>query len=165
MSEIYVAGPEVTELAERVIREYRPELLTAEIRYVFKDKASKRNGKVVIATARKASSRDNVIYSTPGNQIDLEFIIQIGADAWMPLSPDQQKAVLHHELRHCGYKENKDGDLVPVIIPHDLEEFSDVIEAHGFYLRDVLDFATKIRNMKFDENEDGTKVEETKNEQ
>jgi hypothetical protein len=104
MSEIYVAGPEVTELAERVIREYRPELLASEIRYVFKDKASKRNGKVVIATARKASSRDNVIYSTPGNQIDLEFIIQIGADVWMSLSPDQQKAVLHHELRHCGYK-------------------------------------------------------------
>jgi hypothetical protein len=144
--DIFKADNDVVEMANEVIKQYRPELLTADIVYIFKEKAKKRGGKIVIATASKVSDKQNIIHSHEGKP-SYEFMIEIGADAWLSLSPDQKRAVLHHELRHCGYKE-KDEEMIPIIIPHDLEEFSDVVEAHGFYLRDVLDFANKIRNMK-----------------
>jgi len=151
MGDIWKADSDTVDLANRVIKQYRPELSGTEICYIFKEKASKRGGKIIVATARRVSDKDNIIHSHEGKP-EYEFLITIGANAWTSLTPDQKVAVMHHELRHCGYKETKDGDLKPVIIPHDLEEFIDVVETHGFYFRDILDFATKIRNMKATES-------------
>ena len=143
------ADSDVVDMATAVIKQYRPELADTEIVYMFKEKAGKKGPKVVIATARKVSSKENVVHSFEG-KADVTFVVEIGADAWQELSPDQRKAVLHHELCHCGFDDKEDGGPEPALIPHDIEEFSEVVEAHGFYMKDVIDFATKIINMKND---------------
>lgn len=145
--DIWRAEPEVTELAAEVIKQYRPELADTEIVYIMREKAGKKGGKTVIATARKVATKENVVHTYEGKP-DVTFVVEIGADAWKELSPEQQRAVMHHELCHCGFEDTEDGGPEPAVIPHDIEEFSAVVEAHGFYMKDVVDFATKILNMK-----------------
>lgn len=145
--DLWRAEDDVLELAQDIIKNHRQDLTTTEIVYIFREKAGKKAGKTIIATARKVAAKENVVHSFEGKP-DVIFVIEIGADAWTELSPEQKRAVMHHELCHCGFEESESGDLVPSIIPHDIEEFSAVVETHGFYMKDVVDFATKILNMK-----------------
>lgn len=145
--DLWRADADVTDLAMDIIKTNRPELAVTEIVYIFREKAGKKAGKTIIATARKVATKENVVHSFEGKP-DVVFVVEIGADAWQELSPEQKRAVMHHELCHCGFEESESGDMVPTIIPHDIEEFSAVVETHGFYMKDVVDFATKILNMK-----------------
>lgn len=44
----------------------------------------------------------------------------------------QLYALMHHELLHVGIRE-KDGELVYKIIPHDIEEFDEIISRYGLH--------------------------------
>jgi predicted metallopeptidase len=145
--DLWRAESDVTDLAEAVIKKYRPELADTEIVYIMREKAGKKGNKVVIATARKVATKENVVHSFEGKP-DVTFVVEIGADAWKELSPQQREAVMHHELCHCGFDDKEDGGPEPAVIQHDIEEFSAVVDAHGFYMKDIADFATKILNMR-----------------
>lgn len=130
---------DVVDMANAIIKEFRPELSDANIVYYFKEKAGKKGGKAVLASAKKISPKDQVVHDS-----NVLFAIEIAADAWQELAEIQKKAVLHHELCHCGFEEDKEGSLNPSILPHDVEEFSAVVDAHGYYLKDIQDFVAKI---------------------
>lgn len=137
--EIWRGEDEVKALADSIIKEHRPELAGSVIVYIFKEKAGKSNDKVTIASTRKVSAKDNVVHAY-GDKPDVDFVIEIGADAWNELSEIQKTAVMHHALMHCGLKDTEDGDVATQIIPHDVEEFAKVIEAHGYYMKDIQEF-------------------------
>ena len=42
------------------------------------------------------------------------------------LSPRALKVLMLHEMKHIGWNEGK-----PVIVPHDLEDFRDIVESYG----------------------------------
>lgn len=100
-----------------------------------------RDGKIELAKPKRASDLDRVLHDGGA-----DFIVLLNKDAWETLLPDQRLAVLDHELTHleverdgAGYKEDENGRAVTRIRKHDLEEFVEVVERHGCYLKDLED--------------------------
>jgi hypothetical protein len=159
--DFWVADDVTTGLATEIINQYRPELKDVTIIYYFKEKAGKKVGKLILATAKKVSPKDNVIHSFEGKP-DVVFAVEIAADTWNALSDIQKRAVLHHELCHCGFESDDLGNLEPVIMPHDIEEFSTVVEEHGYYMKDIQEFAATVLEKEEKDKEKDKKVEKDK---
>lgn len=141
--EFWLAEEETVTMAEGIIKDHRPELIGVNIIYFFREKAGKKAGKVTLATAKKVAPKENVIHSFEGKP-DVVFAIEIANDAWHALAEIQKKAVLHHELCHCGFETDDNGNTEAVILPHDIEEFSTVVKEHGYYLKDIQDFVAGV---------------------
>lgn len=121
------ADRHLIELADRVIRKYRPELVNARIGFLFRSEDGSSQGKRVIGKAQKVPARLAAL-------LDLDFIIWISRSTWMTLVPEKREALLHHELCHCQIDT---GSEECSIVAHDVEEFNAVIEAHGFWTAEV----------------------------
>ncbi len=121
--------------AERVIREYRPQLVNARIGFLFRSESGKSQGKSVIGKAQKVSSQMEVL-------LDLDFIIWISKPDWLALDTAGREALLHHEFCHC--EEDTEADEWK-IIAHDVEEFRSVIRAHGLWQPDLVKIARAIQ--------------------
>jgi hypothetical protein len=138
---------DVKPIAEKLITDHRPELEGVNIVYMFKEKAGKKGDKLVIATAKKVSPKDNVAHSFKGKP-NIDFIIEIGNDAWKELDSKQKEAVVFHELCHCAMQSKNEGDPEPTILQHEVEEFSSVIELFGCYTHDIQKFVDKALEAK-----------------
>lgn len=141
--DFWVADESVTTVANEIIGSFRPELKDVCIVYYFKEKASKKGGKLVIASARKVAPKENVIHSFDGKP-DIVFAVEIASDAWNTLKDIQKRAVIHHELAHCGFETDEIGNMTPTILPHDIEEFSEVVKEHGYYLKEIQEFVAEV---------------------
>jgi hypothetical protein len=151
--EYWRADDSVVKLTERIIADKRPQLAQSEIVIMFREKAGTKGSKVVIATARKVSEKDNVIHSWDGKP-DIDFVIEIGANIWNELDDEQKEAVLFHELNHCDVQiDDETGIEKNIIRGHSIEEFTDVVDHYGFYMDDVQKFAQAIMNSKNKEKE------------
>lgn len=95
------------------------------IAFLYCDAAKKANRKVVYADTQKVDEKMKAL-------TNLDFIITFYAPNCEELDDERMEILMHHELKHCGY----DGDRC-MIIPHDVEDFRDIIEAHG------VDWSTK----------------------
>ena len=61
-----------------------------------------------------------------------DFRIEINFTIWNTLTNDQKRAVMDHELCHCGRLEDeKTGTERYYIRKHDLEEFHDIVARYG----------------------------------
>lgn len=140
------ADDEVAPIAQKLIAEHKPELQGMNIAFIFREKCGKKGEKLVIGTAKKVSSKDNVAHSFDGKP-ELDFIIELGHDAWQELNDDQRQAVILHELCHCGINVKDDGSDT-TIQPHEVEEFSKVIEVFGCYTHDIQKFVDKALESK-----------------
>ena len=136
----------VEELAKELIAEYHSTLANANIAYLYKNKPMSQKGRTVIATAEKCSKKVKAIS-------DRDFVIVISYEAYNKLTDKQKRAVIDHELTHCFCDENDEGDEVTKVIPHDVEEFYDILERHQLYKSDLIALGRVVENMK-DDNED-----------
>lgn len=116
-----MATPELLDLARRIIAEYHPKLADARILFIMRSEAPVSNGKVTYGKAKKVSAELQV-------HIDADFIIWFAKDQWLYLRPEQREALMDHELSHCHW----DG-LTASMRAHDVEEFTHIIERHGFW--------------------------------
>jgi hypothetical protein len=127
MSEWNEAKPEVIEMAQTLIAEYHKEIRRANIAFVMKsDDKFKLKKHQKWAVAAKIPAKYDAF-------LDFDFLIWIQEEIWRLLNPDQRRALIDHELSHCGFDENDQ----PVIIPHDFEEFSAIIERHGLWRKSL----------------------------
>lgn len=132
------ADEEVKPIAEKVIAAHRRDLFNVNFVFIFKEKASKKGGKIVIAKVRKVRAKEKIAYDS-----DVDFVIEIGHNAWEELNDKQKEAVIFHELCHCLVDENEEGEKELSILPHEIEEFADVIEVYGLYTFDIQKFVEK----------------------
>lgn len=124
-------GEEVYTLMHELINEYHLNLRNAKIKCLFYDKARKHGGKVVLGTAESVSPKFNYL-------TDIDFIISIYVGAWEVMAEQEKKALLDHELSHCFIGEDKQGNPVYKTVPHDFEEFKDIIERYGFWQDNIV---------------------------
>lgn len=152
MATKYKDAPEVRMMAGELVGEF-PALLSHlanyRVVYAWRDKAQAKNGKTVLGTASLVTGR-NALLATPhslGPERWSEgaayqfFVIEIAADEWKHLDECQRKALVFHELLHCG----EDDDCKPMIVPHDVEEFSAVAEHFGLWKSDLEQFAQSLK--------------------
>lgn len=87
------------------------------------------------------------------------FVITIYETYWRRMRDETKRAVIDHELKHCGASLDKWGDVKLWIVPHDVEEFSDIVERHGVKWRGSL--ASFDRAIKTNEEQMAMKFEGT----
>lgn len=150
MTVTYSAAPQVERIAEKLIAAHHKHLATVPIRYVWRDKATRSKGNVVLGKARKVSGLGAhlvhlVRADEPPDEVDF-FVIEIAADMWATLSDAQQVALVDHELCHLGVDipEDPDKDRALVVRGHDLEEFAAVVERHGLWRPAVETFHAAV---------------------
>ena len=109
---------------ERMLQHY-PYLVEASILFLYKEKASKRNGHPVMGKVTKVSP----VYRTV---MEHEFIIQVAYTEWQELSPDRKKAWLDHFLAQChGEEDEKTGDIKYKVRKPPIGGFPEVVGRHG----------------------------------
>jgi len=113
-------------IVKRIVSVHHRRLDGAKIAVVCREKAAKTHGRTIMATASKPPPGLKPLLDD-----DYSFVITIAADTWNTLTPAQRKALIDHELCHCVFKEDK-----PAMRGHDLEEFGEIVERHGFWRKD-----------------------------
>ena len=97
---------------------------SATIVYLSSDYAKKSHGKPVYGECEKVA--DKWKWSVPA-----DFAITVYEPNVTHMEQGQIEALIFHELLHVGISYNKDGEEVHSIVPHDIQDFSAVLERHG----------------------------------
>ena len=116
-----------------VIPTWKPFLSRWDIEYVLNAKPMKSRGVDVWAKIKKCSPLEKHL-------TDHDLLVIINEAVWNRLSRGQRLALLHHEF--CHVDEDDDGELV--MLPHDLEEFAEVVKVHGLWRQAVETFASQL---------------------
>jgi hypothetical protein len=142
----YDPATDVEKLALTLIPKYHSHLVNCKIAYLYKNKPIKSKGRDVAATAEKVSAKSHALSG-------FDFLIVIAFPTYRALDPALQLAVLDHELEHCWVEENeKTGKAKCVILPHDVEEFSQIVLRHGLYTTSLLKLGNVVSDKLLPEN-------------
>lgn len=133
------ATDEITPQVVETITRFHPHLKAARIKY-FYDLAEECETvgkgqwmKRVLAKIRKPTGLLRTC-----SQAD--FIVTIHAGTWESMSPAQRFALIDHELTHAQFSDGK-----WFLIPHDLEEFPEMVLRHGFITAAIQRFARAVQ--------------------
>ncbi|MBN1348392.1 hypothetical protein JXJ21_03220 [candidate division KSB1 bacterium] len=138
------ASQSVIHIAMEMIEKYHPHLKEANIAFVYRSEAATNKGRKVLAQVSKFPIR-----LIPLLDEEYDFLIWVSKEDWEKVSDDIREALIDHELCHC--KGNKFAGWS--IVGHDFEEFTQIIERHGFWNADllqILDKVEKYHQLEFD---------------
>ena len=127
--DIWIASKDVYDVAKALIAKYHTHLavIEDEIAIVFREKASKSGGRVVLGKSKKAPN----IISVLGSK-SYKFVLELAADEWQSLNGKQQTALLDHLLCYCGGEEDeKTGGMKWLLRSPELSFFEDELSRHG----------------------------------
>lgn len=138
---------------DECLEKYRRDLVNEDCRIAIAFRHGwKRNkdGHLILGKCVKASELNREFAA-------FDFVIVLNFEAWRNLNPAQRVALMHHELCHAAVAEDQNGSTKKDsrnrtcfrTRRHDVEEFGDVIAAHGCYKQDLENFvATAMRSAK-----------------
>lgn len=106
------------------------------------------DGRVVLGRCKRASDLDRQLS-------EFDFVIILNREFWTApeVTIEQKQALLDHELCHAEVvidptsdepHEDESGRTVYRIRRHDIEEFSEIVERHGCYKKDLEQFAAAL---------------------
>ena len=131
--EYFKADPNIQEQAWDLIAKRHPGiggcLNKGELVVVFRDKASKSGGQVVLGASKKAQPLVNALSGE--NYI---FILEVAQDQWQELSSSQREALLDHLLCGCSAEEDpKTGDWKFSVVKPDVTAYRRNVEEYGMW--------------------------------
>lgn len=136
----YAESSEAAAIASALIEKHHDHLAKATIRYLEARTAGSRHGKPLAGKALKMSG----LLKHFGKA---DFIIVLDREHWGAMTPEQRAALVDHELCHCGVKHTDAGEVRYSIKGHDVEEFKAIIERHGLWQLDLVDFARPLQEL------------------
>jgi hypothetical protein len=140
----YDRADDVRLIAGKLIELFHPHLLGIRIEYVFLSEPPMSLGRALAGRARKVSGL-NAYLATPDFEGPAEpepfFVIEITQPTWDKGAWRWRIALVDHELKRCGVDELT-GDLY--LVPHDEEEFDEIVERHGAWEAGLETFAEKL---------------------
>jgi hypothetical protein len=135
MSDKWKAGDEIQLMINTLIGEAHPHLadIADEIVVIFKDKCSRKGNTPILGKTSKAPAILSVL-----GEADYKFVIELGADCWNQLDPDQKKALLDHQLCFIGGSEDeKTAEMKYHLRSPDIFYFSEEVERNGSWRPDL----------------------------
>lgn len=123
-NELVPVTKEVLDLVREIVEEHEPHLSELSLAVLFWKESPQKGSKLVLGQAKKVTKE----YQALG--FDHDFIIFISMPQFYNMNEQQQRALIHHELLHCGYD---DEDEKAYIVPHDFEEFDKILKLYGFW--------------------------------
>ena len=103
MADTWEAGKDIWEVVQDLISKHHPMLamVDKEIAIIFKEKASKTGGQVVLGKSSRAPGVLKLL-----GKAEYKFIIEIAGDEWTTLADNQRLALLDHLLCACNVEED-----------------------------------------------------------
>lgn len=140
------------ELRQTVPEHIERGLGRARILWLWTSKAISSHGKSVVARTRLVNPLTASIirefYLDESQKSDAwdwdttpHFTVEVSADWWDIYTDHQRIALIDHELCHMAFDE----DGKPRLRPHDLQEFSAVVQRHGLWASDVQSMAKAMQ--------------------
>lgn len=130
--DIWKANDEIHAKILELIGQNHPDLalVVDEIVVVFREKAGKSGGQVVLGNSKKVAALANAIGNTA-----FKFVLEIAADQWEnELSSRQQEALLDHLLTACRCDEDpKSGEFKCSVAKPDIMAFRENVERYGMW--------------------------------
>ena len=123
------AGADVWAIVQDLISKFHPNLalVDKEIAVIFRGKASKSGGQVILGKSSKASELFGVL-----GKSNWKFILEIAGDEWQTLSNDQRIALIDHLLCACKVEEDeKTQEMKLSIAAPEVSFFWKELERHG----------------------------------
>lgn len=132
----------------KIRKKHHPEIKHAKIALVYKiGLKPDKDGHLELGMCHKTSDLSKE-FST------WDFVIFLNKESWNHerFSDKKKKALIDHELCHCGMSYTKDGHrkrderkrFVYRTKKHDLEEFNAIVERHGIWKHDLELFAEAL---------------------
>lgn len=126
--------PDTYGLAREVIAQHHDHLAEAKIALAWMHEVKPdRDGHLVWGRTRKVGPAERIFH-------DHDFVITLNAAVWVELSPTARRALMDHELSHCGSRTNDDDEVVYYVRKHDLEEFVAIVRRYGLWKSDIEQF-------------------------
>lgn len=126
MKETVTVSEELRKLGEKLIQKNKEfeDIRDAEVRigYCVSDDARVKDGRAVLGECTKVRPLYQAF-------IPYDFLITFYEPNVEELSKKQKEILMMHELLHIGISCN--GELTYRIVPHDVEDFREIIERYG----------------------------------
>ena len=136
MPQVYVLAEPVEILANSLIGTHHPELATANIKYVFKEKAGSKGGKVLLGSVKKMSDLMKFL-------IEADFLMEVPMDVWNEMDAAKRTALVDHLLERCtGEEDEQTSEMKWKTREPDVHEFSSILRRHGAWTEDLSNFAS-----------------------
>jgi len=146
------AGKSMYPMLNKLIEQHHTELTNARVALAWNTSwKADVDGRVKLGKCKKASDLDRELAA-------FDFVVLLQAEFWQnaAVTDDQRRALLDHELCHATVRLDRDGEpmrdergrTVYRTRKHDIEEFTEIIERHGCYKRDLERFASALRRAK-----------------
>lgn len=117
-----------------LVSKHHTDIAEAEIALVYEHGIKKDcDGHLVWGRAKKVGPLEHQFR-------EHDFTILLNAEVWATLPEKGKRALLDHELCHCGAKTNDAGDTTYYMRRHDLEEFVEIVRRHGLWKADLEAF-------------------------
>ena len=130
--DFWKANKEIHEKVLELIGANHPDLalISDEIVVVFREKAGKSGGQVVLGNSKKVSALANALGNT-----DYKFILEVAADQWEnELTSKQREALLDHLLTGCRCEEDPiSGGFKLTVARPDIMAFRENVERYGMW--------------------------------
>jgi hypothetical protein len=135
--QVYAEAEAVQAIANDLIATYHPTLATAKFRFLFKEKASKKGGKVQPGSVKKLS--DQMLFL-----IDANFLMEIPLETWNEMDATKRVALIDHLLERCVGEEDEDGggDMKWSVREPDVNEFATILRRYGAWHDDLAAFVS-----------------------
>jgi len=145
-------GKAMYPMLSKLIEQHHDELTNARIALAWNTawKADV-DGRQKLGKCKKSSDLDRELAA-------FDFVVMLQMEWWQnaTVTDDQRRALLDHELCHATVRLDRDGEpmrdergrVVYRTRKHDIEEFSEIVERHGLYKRDLERFASALRRSK-----------------
>lgn len=141
----FTMAPELEQRARKIIKASHPTLAKIPILYVWRAKATRSHGSLVLGSTSRLSGRAGMLYAAAvageGNPYDAEldedddhtrYVIELPSDVWILLEENQRDALLDHYLTRC--KIDDEGRLA---LRSPVAEFAEIVERHGLWRDDL----------------------------
>lgn len=135
MPQTYENADGAEEIAQGLVRSFHPHLATAKMRFIHRETASKKGGKVNLGTVTKMSDKMKFL-------IDADFLFEIPLDQWNPMVEATRTALIDHLLERCVGEEDKAGAMAWKTREPDVHEFSTILRRHGAWNEDLAGFVS-----------------------
>jgi len=130
--EIWKASDDVHTTVRTLVANNHPDLalVVDEIVVVFRERAGKSGGQVILGSSKKVQALANAIGNTT-----YKFVVEVAADQWEnELGSKQREALLDHLLTACRCEEDpKTGDMKCTVAKPDIMAFRENVERYGMW--------------------------------
>lgn len=132
MTTNYLSADETTlQMAETIIAEHHPWLKNARIAVMLREgEAPRTDGKLTLGQTSLVNAKMKALAREK-----YDFFIWLAGDWWADARDEERRALLDHELCHCG------GEAMAwKLRGHDVQEFAVIAQRHGLWYGELRNF-------------------------